>query len=191
MNPDDLEPECRTPAPIGEPGRCVRPRGSFLFKQESAPGGGGESAVSEHPDVVIVCHHGIRDGELDEVVRYIWPDHRDPRIAHWGVPIPGPSGAVRQTQLAGNRPGVTSFFSTTDPDLPRMHHEIICTTPHCRCRAYRSDVARLQTLFRAISDNGVLRDVLAVSVTDIEITITLESLHLARDTAKRARGLDV
>ena len=72
-----------------------------------------------------------------------------------------------------------------------MHHEIICVTQHCRCRAYRSDVARLQTLFRAIADNGDLRDVLAASFTDTEITITLEALHLARDTAKRAHRLDV
>ena len=147
-------------------------------------------AVSEHPDRVIVCAHGIRGGHLDEVVRYRWPPRRRPGVAHWGIPIPGPSGEVRQTQLAGNRPGTNSIF-TAEPGMPRMHHEIICVTQHCRCRAYRSDVARLQTLFRAISDNSVLRDALAVSVTDTEITITLESLHLARDTAKRTLGLHV
>jgi hypothetical protein len=152
--------------------------------------GGDELAMSEHPDFVIVCDHRIRGGHLDELVRYTWPDHRDPRIGYWGEPKPGLSGEVRQTQLAGNRPRTNSIF-TTDPDPPRLHHEIICVTPHCRCRAYRSDVARLQTLFRAITDDSVLRDVVAVSVTDIEITITLEALHLARDTAKRARGLDV
>ena len=112
-------------------------------------------AVSEHPDRVIVCAHGIRGGHLDELVRYRWPPRRRPGVAHWGIPIPGPSGEVRQTQLAGNRPGTNSIF-TADPGLPRMHHEIICVTQHCRCRAYRSDVARLQTLFRAISDNSVL-----------------------------------
>jgi hypothetical protein len=146
--------------------------------------------MSEHPDYVIVCAHGIRGGHLDEVVRYTWPPRSHPGVAHWGKPIRGPSGEVRQTQLAGSRPGTTSIF-TADPDPPRMHHEIICVTPHCRCRAYRSDVARLQTLFRAITDNSVLRDVFAVTVTDTEVTITLESLHLARDVAKRTLGLHV
>ena len=146
--------------------------------------------MSEYPDFVIVCHHGIRGGHLDELVRYTWPPRRHPGVAHWGVPIRGPSGEVRQTQLAGNRPGSNSIF-TTDPGLPRMHHEIICVTQHCRCRAYRSDVARLQTLFRVIADNGILRDVFAVSVTDTEITITLDALHLARDKVKRAHRLDV
>jgi hypothetical protein len=146
--------------------------------------------MSKIPDFIIVCNHRIRGGHLDGVVRYTWPPHSNPGVAHWGVPIPGPSGEVRQTQLAGNRPKTNSIF-TTDPDPPRMHHEIICVTQHCRCPAYRSDVARLQTLFRAIADNDVLRDVLAVSVTDTEITITLEALHLGRDTARRTYGLHV
>jgi hypothetical protein len=147
--------------------------------------------VSEYPDFVIVCDHRIRGGHLDEVVRYTWPPHsHHPGAAHWGVPIPGPSGEVRQTQLAANRPGITSFF-TTGRDLPRMHHEIICVTQHCRCRAYRSDVARLQTLFAVIAEDQTLRDVFTVSATSAAITVTLEALHLARDTAKRARGLDV
>jgi hypothetical protein len=146
--------------------------------------------MSEHPDFVIKCDHLIRGGHLDEVVRYTWPPSIHPGVAHWGEPKAGPSGEVRQTQLAGNRPRINSLF-TTDPDLPRLHHEIICVTQHCTCRAYRSDVARLQTLFRAITDNGVLRDVFAAAVTDTEITITLDALHLARDTVTRAHGLHV
>jgi hypothetical protein len=144
--------------------------------------------MSGRPDFIIVCNHGIRSGHLDEVVRYTWPD-RNPYIAHWGIPVAGPSGEVRQTQLAGNRRGITSL--TADPDPLRMHHEIICVTQGCMCRAYRADVARLQTLFDALADDQTLRGVFTVSATDSEITITLAALHSARDTAKHRYRLRV
>jgi len=145
--------------------------------------------MSKIPDFIIVCNHRIRGGHLDGVVRYTWPPHSNPGVAHWGVPIPGPSGEVRQTQIAGNRPKPTrsSQRSRPTPHAPRDHlRDATLPVP-----AYRSDVARLQTLFRAIADNDVLRDVLAVSVTDTAITITLEALHLGRDTARRTYGLHV
>ena len=92
--------------------------------------------------------------------------------------------------LPGDRAGVASTF-TADTAVPRMHHEILCTTPYCLARAYRSDVARLQTLLRAIVDIDVLRDVLAVSATDTAVTVTLEALHAARDIVRRHYGLRV
>jgi len=143
--------------------------------------------MSGHPDLIIVCDHGIRGGQLDGVLRYKWPERRDPRIAHWGIPFPGPSGEVRQTQLTGNHPGGDPF--STD-GIPRYHHEIICVNKGCMRRAYRSDVAKLQAFFGVIATDQKFC-VFTVSVTDSEITLTLDALHVARDTAKSKYGLHV
>lgn len=70
-------------------------------------------------------------------------------------------------------------------EATRLHYEIPCQARHCRCRAYRSDQANLQTLFAEIAGNEKFRSVFAVSATDAAITITLDALHYARDTAKR------
>lgn len=147
--------------------------------------------MSEHPDITIVCDHGIRGGQLDEVVRYTWPDHRDPHTAHWGVPIAGPSGEVRETQLAGDQPGATRLGDLFTGAPARLHHEISCVTRGCTRLAYRSDLARLQTLFDAITNEQILREVFTVSATPTEVTITLDALHLVRDTAKRKYRLRV
>jgi hypothetical protein len=144
--------------------------------------------MTTQPDIVIVCDHGICDGPLDEVVRYTWPENRDTHIAHWGVPIAGPSGEVQQTQLAGNQPGNTSPFATGPH---RLHHEIICVKHGCSRRPYRSDLARLQTLFDAITNDQTLREVFTASATATEVTITLHALHLVRDTAERKYRLRV
>jgi hypothetical protein len=42
------------------------------------------SQRSEHPEFVIVCDHGVRGGQLDEVARYTWPEHRNPHTALLG-----------------------------------------------------------------------------------------------------------
>jgi hypothetical protein len=63
--------------------------------------------MSKHPDILLVCDHGIRGGQLDELVRYTWPDHRDPHTAYWGVPFVAPSGQVNETQLTGNQHGIS------------------------------------------------------------------------------------
>jgi hypothetical protein len=55
----------------------------------------------------------------------------------------------------------------------------------CSCRAYRSGESQLATLLGEIARNEKFRAVFAVSATDAEITITLDALHHARDTAKR------
>jgi hypothetical protein len=148
--------------------------------------------MTEHPDIIIVCDHGIRGGRLDEVVRYTWPEKRDSDIAYWGVPVAGRSGLVNQEQLMGNRRGANSLSDLFAFGPPRLHHEIICVKRGCTRLRYRSDVARLQTLFDAIAaDDDTLRTVFAVSASDTEIVVTLDSLHLARDTARRRYGLRV
>lgn len=147
--------------------------------------------MTEHPDIIIVCDHGIRGGHLDEIVHYTWPDHPDPHIAYWGVPVIGPSGQVIQTQLAGNLPGANRLSDLFTHGLPRLHHEIICMQRGCTRLRYRSDVKRLQTLFDAIADIDTLRHLLTVSASDTEIVVTLDALRLARDTAKRRYGLHV
>jgi hypothetical protein len=147
--------------------------------------------MTEHPDFLIVCEHGVDGGQLDEVVRYRWPDHGDdPDIAHWGFPEVGPSGEVIQTQLAGDLPETDRLSDIFTHGLPRLHHEIICTQRGCMRRRYRADLAQLQTLFDAIAADDTLRRI-TVSATDSEIVITLYALHLARDTAKRRYGLRV
>jgi hypothetical protein len=57
-------------------------------------------------------------------------------------------------------------------------------------RPYRSDVAKLQALFSMIATDQKFF-VFTVSVTDSEITLTLDALHAARDTAKSKYGLHV
>jgi hypothetical protein len=147
--------------------------------------------MSKHPDILLVCDHGIRGGQLDEVVRYIWPDHSDPYTAYWGVPFVGPSGQVIETQLTGSQPGISRLTDLITNGPFRFHHEIICVQRGCTRLAYRSDVARLQTLFDAITNEQILQEVFTVSATESEITITIDALHEVRDTAKRKYGLRV
>ena len=69
-------------------------------------------------------------------------------------------------------------------EATRLHYEIPCQNARC-WRGYRSDESKLQTLFGEIARNEKIRAVFAASATDAEITITLDALRYARDTAKQ------
>jgi hypothetical protein len=146
--------------------------------------------VSEqHLNFLIVCNHGIRGGQLDPVMRLPWwPDRGD----WWSTQDDDVS---RLTALEGNRQGwnphrlISGYQDKPDDEPMRMHQEIPCPKEGCTRRAYRSDGAKLQTLFKVIATDQKFRDVFPVSVDDTMIVITLEALHLARDTAKTRYGL--
>jgi hypothetical protein len=134
--------------------------------------------MSEHPDFVIVCDHGVRGGRLDPVARFEWGQHG------WELLLQFSAAALRP--LTGDQHTRTHLGD----EATRLHYEIPCQNARCTRRAYRSDEAKLQTLFGEIARNEKIRTVFAASATDAEITITLDALHYARDTA-RQRGLRV
>lgn len=130
------------------------------------------------PDFLIVCDHGIRGGRLDPVVRFEMGRHG------WQIPLQFTAAALRP--LTGDQ----LTRSHHGDQATRLHYEIPCQTARCTRRPYRSDEAKLQTLFTEIAGNEQLRTVFAVSATDARITVTLDALHYARDTLKK-RGLSV
>ena len=81
-----------------------------------------------------------------------------------------------------------------EPDLRRDAIEILCPAvqeKRCSRRAYRSDEDKLRTLLTKIATDEKFRTVFAVHADDSLIVIKLDSLHLARATAKQHYGLDV
>jgi hypothetical protein len=129
--------------------------------------------MSEHPDFLIVCDHGARGGRLDPVARFQWGQYG------WELPLQFTAAALRP--LTGDKHTRTYLGE----EATRLHYEIPCQVLGCSCRAYRSGESQLATLLGEIARNEKFRAVFAVSATDAEITITLDALHHARDTAKR------
>jgi hypothetical protein len=152
--------------------------------------------MSDQPDFVIVCDHGIRGGQLDHVARYR-PVLFAPRGAaapeiidsdHWWPTQD--DDVVRLTPLEGDRRGwplprqMPGYQDKPDDEPMRRHHEIPCPADDCTLWAYRGDDDELQPLFRLIVSDQRYHN-LCVSVTDTEITMTLGALRSARDTADR------
>lgn len=146
------------------------------------------------PSFVVVCDHGIRGGQLDGVAWLSWfADRRQ-----WSfLSGDGLDQAVEIFDMDGNRrvdwqPMRSSMWEPTyrSEEPTRTAFEIRCCRPRCSRRPYRSDTDRLQVLLDLIAGNAQFRDIVTVSVTDGEhaepatVFITLDSLHLARDTAR-------
>ena len=128
--------------------------------------------MSEHPDFLIVCDHGVSGGELDPVARFEWGQHG------WQY-LPLQFTAATLSPLKGDE----HSHAHLGDEATRLHYEIPCQNQRCFRRAYRSDEAKLQTLLDVIAHNDKFQGL-------TEITLTLDALHYARDTAKQ-RGLRV
>jgi hypothetical protein len=135
--------------------------------------------MSEHPNFLIVCDHGIRGGRLDPVVRFQWGQQG------WEIPLQFTAAAL--TLLTGDQ----LTLNHLGEEATRLHYEIPCQTTHCTRREYRSPEDKLQTLFTEIAGNEKFRTLFAASATAAEITVTLDALHYARDTLRKHFGLRV
>jgi len=144
----------------------------------------------QRPDFLLVCDHGIRDGDLDPAALLPWfPD----RPGWWAAE--DIDAHVRTWLMEGNRRGWRPWRlvdrTAVDDDPRREAIEIPCPTPRCHRRAYRSDAVRLNTLLTAIAADEAFRAVFAVHADDTVIVVALDALHLARATAKRRFGMRV
>jgi hypothetical protein len=145
------------------------------------------------PSFAIVCDHGNRGGHLDGVAWLSWFADRRQWMFLSGD---GLNEAVELFDMDGNRrvdwqPMRSMWEPSYGSEEPtRTAFEIRCCEPRCSRRPYRSDTGRLQVLLDLIASNAQFRDVVAASVTDGEhaepatVFLTLDSLHLARDTAR-------
>lgn len=159
--------------------------------------------IDNRPHFLIVCDHGIRGGQLDKVAWLPWM----PRLLETrGLPQTGRrdwwfvnegDDAVELFDLDGNRRVDWSPLRSTwdkgfiSEEPTRKAFEIPCPVARCSRRAYRSDADRLQTLFNLIATDAQFRGAVAVSATDAQITVRLDVLHLARDTARTRFQLNV
>lgn len=145
------------------------------------------------PSFAVVCDHGIRGGRLDGVALLSWFADRRQWMFLSGD---GLDEAVELFDMDGDhrvdwQPMRSMWEENVRSEEPtRTAVEIRCCQPRCSRRPYRSDTSRLQVLLDLIASNAQFRDVVAASVTDVEraepatVFITLDSLHLARDTAR-------
>lgn len=170
--------------------------------------------MSEHPDFVILCDHGIRGGALDPVGRYRWDDPQ-------GVWLPDgeaverarPDGeheliygsAITQMFLEGDRPGwihrdrITPDGEYLSAGVSRVHHQIVCpkkaarggrrkSPDACFVRDYRADGDQHQTVLGAIGAYKRFQ-VATESVTPDTIRITLRGLCAVLEMRNDGRRL--
>lgn len=150
-----------------------------------------------HPNFAIVCDHGIRGGGLDGVAWLAWFADR----GQWSfLSGDGIDAAVELFDMDGDRrvdwqPMRSMWDQTASAGEPtRTAVEVRCDAPRCSRRPYRSDTGRLQVLLGCIASNAQFRDVVAAWVSDSEpasVVIKLDSLHMARDTARASFRLRV
>lgn len=128
-------------------------------------------AVSDYPDFVIVCDHGVAGGPPDPVGRYAWDDGQGVWVSD-GNPImvwdrdskawvAGTGVAV--TYLEGDCPGwwhrdrVDTDGAYHPAGQSRAHHEMVCPREQpkdasrraghtCHRRRYRADTDDIQTV---------------------------------------------
>lgn len=149
------------------------------------------------PSFAVVCDHGIRGGHLDGVAWLAWFADR----GQWSfLSGDGLDVAVELFDMDGDRrvdwqPMRSMWDQTASTEEPtRTAAEIRCPETRCSRRPYRSDTGRLQVLLGCIASNAQFRDVVAAAVSDSDpatVVITLDSLHLARDTARASFRLRV
>jgi hypothetical protein len=151
-------------------------------------------AMSEQrPDFLFVCDHGIRGGELGRIALLRWFPDRPGWWAAEGVD----ESAIGIWPMEGNQRGHdpkwlrSEWTAPDEPDLRRDAIEIKCRGDRCGRRAYRSDEDKLQSLLTKIATDEKFRTVFTVSADDSLIVISLDALHLARNTAKKQYGLPV
>lgn len=151
--------------------------------------------TGQRPDFLFVCDHGIRGGPLHRVALLPWLADRD----GWGAAQGVDEHAIGVWPMEADRRGQDPKWlpipglqvGPEEPDLRRDAVEIRCLTPRCSRRAYRCDDAKLQTLLTTIAADGKLRAVVTVSADESQIRMTLDALHLARDTVKNYYHLHV
>jgi hypothetical protein len=138
--------------------------------------------MTSQPRFDIACNHGVVGGPTDVVARFEW---RDDDGGYWWLPLQ--FTATVMTPLDGDAHAAAHLGMAPS----RVHYEIPCQASRCNCRAYRVDAVKLQTLFHLIAEHAEFRTVIAskltdgVATTDSAITVTLDALHYARDTAKQ------
>ena len=149
--------------------------------------------MSEYPDFVIVCDHGIGgdDAEPELVWRYRWDDGQGVWTPEGdGVSPPGVEavvyggGAVTVTFMSGDRAG-WFHADKADNEPLREHHEIKCLCLKPRCgRRFRIPAEDLQMVFATISIPSTRESLraLAPSVADgNSVPVSLTALQGIRD----------
>jgi hypothetical protein len=124
----------------------------------------------EHPDFLIVCDHGVRDGTLDPVARFQWlPEHGWQLLLQFT--------AAKLTLMTDDDP--TKSYS--GEQATRLHYQIACQAKRCARDKleYRSPEEKLQTLLAAIAGHEELRA--GLPRTDGALTLSLPGLQQIRD----------
>jgi hypothetical protein len=127
--------------------------------------------MTEHPDFLIVCDHGVRGGSLDPVVRFHWlPEHG------WQIPFPQFT-ATKLTPMTGDE----RTLSHVGEQPTRLHYQIACQARLCvRDKLeYRSPEEKLQALFTAIAGHEELRA--GLPRTDGALTLSIPGLQEIRN----------